>query len=84
VLTPHGRGTPLLTEPPPFKWGDRYDVVGLALRAALLAALVLVGAPVLLAIVSGCAAMNLAAYALRQQAGIPQVTLWQRWRHARR
>lgn len=36
---------------------------------ALLAALVLVGAPVLLAIVFGAAAMNLTAHALRRRAG---------------
>jgi hypothetical protein len=72
-------------EPPRLSWGDRYDLVGLALGLALLAALVLVGAPVLLAIVFGCAATNLTAYALRRRAGIPQVTLWQRmrmWRDA--
>lgn len=50
---------------------------------ALLAALVLVGAPVLLAIVFGAAATNLTAYALRRRAGIPQATLWQRWRMRR-
>jgi hypothetical protein len=71
-------------EPPPFKWADRYDLAGLGLALALVAALVLVGVPVLLAIVFGCAALNLTSFALRRRAGIPQVTLWQRWRHARR
>jgi hypothetical protein len=47
-----------------------------------MAALLLAGAPVLLAIVFGCAAMNFSAYALRRRAGIPLVTLWQRMRHA--
>jgi hypothetical protein len=71
-------------EPPPFKWGDRYDLIGLALGVAVLGVLVVVGMPVLLAIPFGTAATNLTAYALRRRAGIPQVTLWQRWRHARR
>ena len=62
-------------EPPPFRWGDRYDLIGSAAGAALVAALVVVGAPVLLAIVLGCAALNLSAYALRRRAGIPQATL---------
>jgi hypothetical protein len=49
----------------------------------LVGALVLVGVPVLLSIVFGCAAVNLTAYALRRRTGIPQVTLWQRWRMRR-
>ena len=69
---------------PPFTWGDRYDLVGIAIGLPLVAVLAIGGVPVLLALVFGCAAMNLTSYALRRRAGIPQVTLWQRWRHARR
>jgi hypothetical protein len=48
-------------EAPPFKWGDRYDLVGLAVGVALVGALLLVGAPALLSIVFGCASMNVTA-----------------------
>ena len=68
----------------PVQVGDRYDLVGLAVGVVLAGALVLAGASVWLTIALGCAAVNLTAYALRRQAGIPQVTLRQRWRHARR
>jgi hypothetical protein len=71
-------------EPPPFKWGDRYDLIGLGVAVALAAALLLAYVPLALTIVLGCAALNLTAYALRRRAGIPQVTLWQRMRHTRR
>jgi hypothetical protein len=87
-VDPRRLGQPFLMERdqgmPPFNWADRYDLVGLALGVAVVGALVLIGASVLLAIVFGCAALNLTAYALRRRAGIPEATLWQRWRHARR
>ena len=70
-------------EPPPFKWADRYDLVGLVVGAVLVGALVLVGASVWLTVAVACAAVNLTAYALRRRAGIPQVTLWQRMRMRR-
>jgi hypothetical protein len=63
---------------PPFVWGDRYDLVGLGVAAVVVVVLVVVGAPMLLSIVLGAAALNLTSYTLRRGAGIPQVTLWQR------
>ena len=71
-------------DPPPFTWGDRHDLIGLAVAAVLVAVLLLADVSLGLAIVFGCAALSLTAYALRRRAGIPQVTLWHRWRHARR
>jgi hypothetical protein len=62
-------------DPPPYKWGDRYDLIGLAVAAGLVAALLLADVSLALIIVLGCAALNLTAYALRRRAGIPQVTL---------
>jgi len=64
----------------PFIWGDRYDLFGLALGVVTAGALALLGVPVLLAIVLGCAVVNLTAFALRRRAGIPLVTIWQRMR----
>jgi hypothetical protein len=81
---PRATGHPASIEPPPFKWGDRHDLIGLAVAAALGAALPLADVSPALTIVFGCAALNLTAYAFRRRAGIPQVTLWQRLRHARR
>jgi hypothetical protein len=83
-VDPGRRGHPSPMEPPPFKWGDRYDLIGLAVAAGLVAALLLADVSLGLTIVFGCAALNLTAYALRRRAGIPQVTLWQRMRRARR
>jgi hypothetical protein len=83
-VDPRRPGHPASMEPPPFKWGDRYDLIGLAVAAVLVAVLLLVGASLPLTIVLGCAALNLTAYALRRHAGIPQVTLWQRMRQPRR
>ena len=73
-----------LVEPDqPFTWGDRYDLVGLAAAALVVAPLILLGASVWLAIALAAAVMNLTSYALRRRAGIPQVTLWRRWRTRR-
>jgi len=83
-VDPTRPGHPGLVEAPPFTWGDRYDLIGIALGLPLVAVLAAVGVPFLLAVVFGCAVMNLTSYALRRRAGIPQVTLWQWWRHARR
>jgi hypothetical protein len=82
-VDPRRPGHPGLMEPPRFKWGDRYDLIGLAVAAALVGALLLADVSLALTIVLGCAALNLTAYALRRR-GIPQVTLWQRMGHARR
>ena len=83
-VDPTRPGHPCRLEPPPFKWGDRDDLIGLAVAAALVGALLLAGASVLLCIVVGAAAMNLTSYALRRRAGIPQMTWWQRAAHRRR
>jgi hypothetical protein len=76
-------GHPGPTEPPPFKWADRYDVIGIAVAALLVTVLLLVGASVWLTIALAAAVVNLTSFALRRRAGIPQVTLWQRWRMRR-
>ena len=69
---------------PPFIWGDRYDLAGLALGVAALAILLLVGAKAWVAIVLGALTMNLAAYLLRRRAGVPQILIWQRLARRRR
>jgi hypothetical protein len=70
-------------EPPPFRWGDRYDLVGLGIGALVGAVVLLVGASIWLAIALLAATMNVASFALRRRAGVPQLTLWQRSRRAK-
>jgi hypothetical protein len=70
-------------ESPPFKWGDRYDLIGLAIGLVLAGVLALVGVPVLLSIVFGSAALTVSSYVLRRRRGSPTVTLWERWRTRR-
>jgi hypothetical protein len=43
-VDPRRPGRPDLMEPAPFKWGDRYDLIGIAVAALLVGALLLVGA----------------------------------------
>jgi hypothetical protein len=63
---------------PPFRWGDRHDVVGLSAGLIVAAVLWAIGAPWWW-IVLGCACVTSAcAFLLRRHAGAPQVTIWQR------
>jgi hypothetical protein len=68
----------------PFRWGDRYDLVGLAVGLSVGVMLLAVGASVWLALAFGGAGVNLTSFALRRRADIPQGTQWQRARRRRR
>jgi hypothetical protein len=68
---------------PPFRWGDRYDIVGVAVGVVVGVVLFAIGAGVWLALTFGFASVNLSSFALRRRAGVPQATLWQRARRRR-
>jgi hypothetical protein len=63
---------------PSFRWGDRYDLLGLATGAAVLIVLLLAAASVSAALGLALGVAGLSAFALRRRAGVPQVTVWQR------
>jgi hypothetical protein len=71
-------------QPPPLRWGDRYDVAGSVTGVLVGVVVFFVGAGLWLALTFALATVNLLAYALRRRAGVPQATLWQRARHRRR
>jgi hypothetical protein len=63
---------------PPFRWGDRYDLLGLAAGAAVLIVLLLLAVSVWGALGLALGVTGISAFALRRRAGVPQVTVWQR------
>jgi hypothetical protein len=69
---------------PPFRWGDRYDLVGVVAGVLVGVVLLGVGLSVWLALAFGFSTVNLWGFALRHRAGVPQETLWQRARQQRR
>jgi hypothetical protein len=71
-------------ELPPFRWGDRYDLAGIAVGLLVGIVLLLAGAGVWLALALAFAWVNLLAFTLRRRAGVPRATLWQRARHRHR
>jgi|tagenome__1003787_1003787.scaffolds.fasta_scaffold20455627_2 hypothetical protein len=70
-------------EPAPFRWADRYDLVGVVAGVLAGVALLVAGTSVWLALALGFAVVNLLAFALRRRAGVAQTTLWQRARRRR-
>ncbi len=76
------------TKSPRFTWADRYDAIGLAAGLPVGVALVVLFSSTGLvrwqALPFYFAVANVTAYLSRRRAGVPQITLWERYRRSRR